>query len=659
MARRLLIVDHYDGPAFERAAAASGPGDEWDVFLLGGSPEWFRWRHPRQAGRLPGARLLDAGPFAARAHAEVNGFVVDLGARLPWMNLGNQTLAALLAEPGGTAWWYLETSEKGPYRGPLIGQLYLVAIAGLVARDRDYDDVWFSFRERQLAAVMPSQWVSIDPAHGERDPRLEQNPLLRLCLTAARAFVWFVSARLFCYTLPGAPDPGLAQSGRWVFTVFPSWWTRVTTPAPADRFFTNIGDARFDGYFGWLTESRQLWRNRQAVRTAVRDLRIVPLQQFLSLRDGLGVFSPRRFWRLWRFQRTLRPHLRLELAGLPVGPLVARDIARSLSAHEPLQDALVARAMARAADRFRPRLVLYRAEFQPIENAVLRGLAGKAAAVGFQHHPFGENYLSMRFTAGEMAQYLRVPPSPDARPLPTGVVAIGPVLAEHVVRGGLPASRVAVCGPQRYGALIRYRQQQRLRATLRQRLEMRVEGLIVFVALAIVESDTEALFGALVAACEDVDLRIVVRTHPNRPQGDPALHATLDALGRSRAALMPSSGGMYDYIAAADCMVCIGSMIAFEAIALGIMPIVFDNPATFGAVSLAEYAEGLFVVRNADELRAAIDDVMHDSERAQLKRRAWPALLARVMGDLDRSLGEQMDEALDVFDQPTVVSESR
>jgi hypothetical protein len=198
-----------------------------------------------------------------------------------------------------------------------------------------------------------------------------------------------------------------------------------------------------------------------------------------------------------------------------------------------------------------------------------------------------------------------------------------------------------------------YRARQPDRAVLRERLALTAQGVVVFVALAIVEADTEALFGALVEGCRDLgDVQLVVKTHPNRPKGDPALHATLDALGRARATTMPDSGSMYDYIAAADCMVCIGSMIAFEAMALGIMPIVFDNPSTYGSVSLAAYEEGVFNVRNAPELRAAVDEVRRDSPAARAKRARWPELLDRVLGDLERPLGLQMTDALARLDVP-------
>jgi hypothetical protein len=109
---------------------------------------------------------------------------------------------------------------------------------------------------------------------------------------------------------------------------------------------------------------------------------------------------------------------------------------------------------------------------------------------------------------------------------------------------------------------------------------------------------------------------------------------------------MPAAGALYDYVRAADAMVCIGSMIAFEAIALGIMPIVFENPATYPATSLAEYESGLFVTRDAAGLIEAIEDVRIDSRRSRVKRLAWPAVLKDVFGDLDTPLEDQMDEAV-------------
>jgi hypothetical protein len=430
--------------------------------------------------------------------------------------------------------------------------------------------------------------------------------------------------------------------------VFPAWWTNATGPDPRERFFSTTDRTNIAGYVALVTSPGSLWRHRRAVRRNALTHRIVMLQHFASVRDVLALLAPRRFRRLLSFQRIWRTKLKARFAGFEVGPLVARDITRSLSGGEPLQDLLLARWVRRAVHRLAPSMILYRAEYQPLENALLRGSHGQAARIGFVHFPFGENYLPTRFAPGEVSRHLERSGDPNCRPLPDGFLVSGEAIAEHVSATGFPRSRVAVCGPVRYEPLVRYRHAQPSRAELRGRLNLPVAATVVFVALAIVEADTEALFGALIEGCgaDAADLRFLVRTHPNRPAGDPALHTTLASLGTGRASLIPAGAAVYDYIAAADAMLCIGSMIAFEAMALGVMPIVFDNPATYGAVSLAEYSDALFVVRSASDLRAAIDDVVQGSPAAAAKRQAWPRQLARVLGDLERPAGEQFARAL-------------
>ncbi|HXG54544.1 MAG TPA: hypothetical protein VNJ03_04130 [Vicinamibacterales bacterium] len=656
MARRLLIVDHYDSPAFGRAALQAEAGEPWDVFLLGRSPEWFAWRHPETVARLRGCRLLDAAPVVADAHALVNEFVVRTSERLPHLDLGGRTLLDLCRGPRVNGWWFLQTAEKGPYRTPLIGQLYRVALARLMAEHSHAAEVWFSIREEALARALASGitsdsgWTMTETAPAQPCPRLERHPFVRLGLMVSRALGRFALTRAFCVGLESPPGRSAGGTGRWAFTVFPSWWARASSSTPGDRFLTHVREAGFEGYFAWLTEPLFLWRHGSAVRLAARSLRLVALQRFLSLGDALTIISPARFRRLWVYERRMRNSLRLDFLGCNVGPLFGSDISRSLSSQEPIQDELLSRALGRAAERHAPGLVVYRAEFQPIESAVLTGLRGRAKTIGFHHHPFGRNYPQMHFTSAQIRESTTEVPHPDVRPLPDGVIAIGPALARNLSDGGYPSDRVRVCGPQRYGPLTAYRSRPVPAPVLRQRLGLPATVLVVFVSLAIVEADTEALFGALVAACGDTDdIQFVIKTHPNRPDGDPALHATLESLGRARARLMPDRGSMYDYIAAADCMLCIGSMIAFEAMALGIMPIVFDNPSTYASVSLAAYEEGLFNVRNARELREAIEEVRLGSDRTRDKRQRWPDLLAGVLGDLERPLVTQMHEALRGF----------
>jgi hypothetical protein len=186
------------------------------------------------------------------------------------------------------------------------------------------------------------------------------------------------------------------------------------------------------------------------------------------------------------------------------------------------------------------------------------------------------------------------------------------------------------------------------RAELRRRLNLPANGPVIFAAISIYEPDTQALFGALAEVGTDVgDFRLVVKTHPANPLGDAAVQAVFEVLGRHRCSIVPPGGKMYDYIAAADVLVTVGSSIAFEAMALGVMPIVFENPETFAMNSLVDFQSALFVVHNAGELRTALVAVLKNSDQARAKRQAWPETLAYVFHDLATPLPEQLRAALE------------
>jgi len=645
--RRLLIVDRYDAPALTEVVGGRH-GDGWDVLLLGPSGAWYRWRHASGPQADDRWRIVDPAPFAARASDLVGDFLVQFMVRLPDLDLGGQTLARLLESSDGNLWWYLEVAEKGPYRGPLVGQLYQLALARLVIAQTPYNSVRVSLADAALAEVFEAAQQSIAGLEivktaSSRPPRWwDEWPLVRYWVHAASAALNLLLVKLL---IAGTRAPEVGRDALVCFTFYPAWWARPFSAAPDDRFFSDLAGAGARAYLAWIGSPLALWRHRRRVRKTLVSRRFVVLQSYVRLREAIALLGWRGAARARRFERRMRQAIAARFAGFDVGLLIGREISQSLTSGEPLQDVLLARAVRRAAAALRPRAVLYRLEFQPTENALVRGLAGLSASVGFLHYPFGRHYLPMRFAPGEVDRHLRR--ADRDRPLPDAVIACGAAGVEHFAESGYPRPRLAVCGPQRYGRLIEYRRRREPRERVRGRIGLPADVPVYLVALAIAQDDTEALFAALVEALGDrADYRLIVRTHPNRPQGDPGLRAALDALGSARASLMQPGQDLYDCLAAADAMICIGSMIAFEAMALGTMPIVFENPASFAALSLAEYEDGLFVVRDGRELGGALDAVQRDTGAAAAKRRSWPAVLERVLGDLETPLAGQLMRAL-------------
>jgi hypothetical protein len=191
---------------------------------------------------------------------------------------------------------------------------------------------------------------------------------------------------------------------------------------------------------------------------------------------------------------------------------------------------------------------------------------------------------------------------------------------------------------------------RRSRAELRAALGL-PDRPLYYVAIAIVETETEGLFasieeGLASGAGPAGASHFLVKTHPNRPAGDEAMRRAMESLGTGRSSFVPPDGNMYEYLAASDAMICIGSTVAFEAMALGVMPVVYEHPGTFAATSLRAFEAALYVVSSPAALREALDEIAADGPGARARRASWAEALAQVFGDLVTPLQQQLDAAL-------------
>jgi lipid A disaccharide synthetase len=184
------------------------------------------------------------------------------------------------------------------------------------------------------------------------------------------------------------------------------------------------------------------------------------------------------------------------------------------------------------------------------------------------------------------------------------------------------------------------------RLVRRQKLNLSTETKIIFVAAGSIDSENEMLFAALAEACASLgEFQLIIKPHPAKANGDASIQLALQILG-DRALLIPAQGNLYDYLAAADVLACIPSTIAFEAMALGVMPIVFEAATVYATNSLVNYQAALFVAHNVEVLREAIQASLAQTTIAQQKQAQWAATLPQVLGDLNTPLSDQLFGAL-------------
>lgn len=637
MTRRLIVLSGADGLVLRRALARHRPGDTWDVLATREDSETIRRRYAPQLGAL-GADLLDLARAAPAARDLVARFVIDTYAELPDWPLGGTSLRALL----GIEWWWLEATERSPFRGPLIPLLYRLALIRAALASTTYEELWIGPDLPLVRSMVGGEDLPRMVLLGAADRPMSRDrgpSLARRYLASGVA----VALAVLIGKLAGAVAgwPRLPGGAAVVLTIFPFWWRDPFGPGAAERF---IGDPPPSvWYLAWPASLRTLVRWRSKARALANRRRIVSLLHWVRLSDLMACFDPAALWRARRFADSMRQDLAVRFAGFDVAALIADDIERSMVGVERARNVVLYRVAARFALATKPAAVIYRCEFQPLEHALVAALRGHARTIGFRHSPFTRAYIPMRFAAKEVER--AVAREHGAMPLPDGFIVSGSVGRDALVADGIPPGRIATCGPQRHPDLIAAIAAPRDRSVLRAGMGVDHDTFAVFVAVAIVPEDTRALLAALSSALP-ANSRVVLRTHPARPVEARVLRLILRELDLEQRVVFGASSSLHDQLSACDVAVLVGSTLAFEAMALGIIPVVFENPSTFAATSLEDYDDSLFVVRTADELASALEDVRSAGPRSQARRQRWPATIARVFSDLATPLDAQLTSAL-------------
>lgn len=644
MARRLIVIDQYNIDWLDRACNVND-GDEWHLLVLRVSELVFMRRFGSQLAPLGNWRIVTLASHSLEAHRLVGEFVLSCINELPDQDLAGETLAQGL----GKYWWYLPITEKSPFRPPLVSQLYQLSIFYLVLKQGSYDEVWSVVSDALLNDAISSAEGLPSLVKVAHVPYTAANPFARYWLNAARAFgAWLIVCVMLWMRGWGfntACDGGLA-----LLTFFPYWWTQPFNPNAVERFFATLPSDADAFYLAWLTHPREFWRRWHEASAVMRFKRIVPLQLFVKLSDAARILiMSKTFSFQWRYETRLRRWLKVRYLCFDVSNLIGEEVSLSLSSSELVFHQLFEAALSNFSRRVKMRAMLYRVEFQPWESAVVFGVGSRAAVAGFYHAPFRLNHLPLRFAPGELTSHLKGERGTRDRPISKVMLATGDVAAGHLMDHGYPRGQIAICGPQRHGALINYlRQRAESRDETRHRLGLPEGTPVFFVATGSIESENESFFAVLSEACAGVgDFRLIVKTHPAKPFGDSVLNRALDIVGKDRAVLMPPDGTLYDYLTAADALICIPSGMVFEALALEVMPISFEDPATFSANSLADFESAIYIVHDANTMRKALQDVIGGSAGAQAKKRVWHDTVARVFADVSTPLGTQLKRALD------------
>jgi surface carbohydrate biosynthesis protein (TIGR04326 family) len=629
------------------------PGVSFDVLGLG--RDAISWQEDlcRLVDGRTDVQCLDVEPWSEDVSRAVREFLVPLIDQMPdATGPQGRPLGDLLATAHGrNAWWYLEISEKSPLRGTFVRSLYHLGLIQRAVRERAYTSVHWLVRDARLRRAFESSdtAVRVDGAASVDGAGPDVSPW-RYWAQAMRATAHVFGVRLIA-RLARWPNDAVTGTVR-IFTLFPHWWLAPYSEAAADRFFpkatSTSGDRRVGYLMWWSGDLRSAWRFRHRVRTVATKERMTLLQLHVGMRTLLSLYSVRLFRRLLAFRRLVAGAEWPRFEGCDVRPLLDREIARSIGSGELALDRLLESSVRRALMATPARALVFRFEGQPIDRALTAAARGVTRAIGFWHSAIAlcPNYLPFWFGAGALAPAAaagRVAPMP----MPDAMLATERICEETLTRQGFPAEAIARCGPVRHVDALSVVRRAASPAEWRHRHSLPVDGLVVMIATSVVATDATAMLKAVTAALPQVRPRcVLVRVHPARPLPDDVWTTLELAAAGAELRRVSSAEHLYELMAASDVVVTGGSTFAFEAIALGVMPILFESPGDFSASSFAPFEQACFVVRNERRLSAALQDVTGQSAEWSRRVAEWPALCRDVFGDLSLDPAERFASAL-------------
>lgn len=633
----MLIVDRVPFTLPQKQVDVS-----WDILGLGRTREELEQSLSSYAKNRDDLHVLDPCPWTEEAERRVREFVVPLLDELPERKLRDgQPLGTLLSQANGlNDWWLLPISEKSPLCS-WIQELYSLAMIHRACRDKSYASVRLGIKDRLLRYVVAGG-LSVPTFRGGGlsfpipAPCFEW--LYYICAT--RAWVRHVGLQVLARHVgwPDVPPP----EGPAIFTVFPAWWSKAESREAKDRFYpSQAGDVPGgigggQGYWVWWSGGlRKTWRSRQVWKDLIRKKQFTVLSKHIPGRAWWDLFSPALYFRLRRFRKSVGKLSWPRFQGFDIGPLLQREISRSIGSGAVVTGRLLAETLRTCASRWGLKELWFRFEGQPIDRALISGIRGISRSVGFWHSAFaaGPNYLPIVLKRGCLAESARAaqafpPPFPDT------MMTIGSIGQKTLQEAGLPPDRIRVCGPLRSGQLIQGLRQTRFGQNQKVELGTGSRWPILFLAGSVAPIENRGLGHALLRSLVSLPpVELVLRPHPASP-----FPKDIGDLLRSHPGVvvfsMVSDQEVYRRLAGAHVLVSGGSSIVFDAMALGVMPLVYECPAEFSACSMRNFESAIFRAQTSDEMTQHLAAIFGRTKAWSDRRAQWPQVCQAVFGNL-------------------------
>lgn len=654
----LVITDNSRGGWVNRLAGPPGNRpNEISVLTLGITPNYFIKAGCRRGGTFADCRFVDVDDISEELQKQVRDFYMNFIFELP-----KKIPQELLFCKGRNLWWFLDMTEKCPVRSRIIYRLfYLELVRSVIAKDT-FCKIYVDLDDRLLSETL-TRW------RPDSIQELPRRIFAKFGSAFSRSFLYFLGryikncsgislgclARSILLKINGVKGANPPDRGSlFFFTNYPGWWNNPYKSEASEKFFGSLPEnsslARF-AYYAVLLFSLnplEIFFKRKRLKDFFERKKMFLLEETLTAREKLSVLS--FYYLRWAsaMRQFFKSSFKIVHNGFDITELVNYEMCYSLSHVELFKDILIERIFGKFTGSYKPGALIYRIEFQPFEKAMLKGIGRECRTVSLQHSTLSKNLISHFFAAGEIAFHLDKNNSEVAMPLPDIMFTAGRYFRDIMVEAGFPSERIEICGPIRYSDLLSYLKQDKNKSDIRKRYGFPESEKIFLVVMNWIEKEGMALISALAEAEKKMDkkFRFVLRSHPHVRYDESILTFLRKSGSKLNYSFLNDDVSLYDAISMSDGIIQVPTTLGYEAMAIGIMPIVYENRHIFNVNSLEELRDCVPVAHSWEELRAAVYSVINGDEKIDSFRSNWPAVLEMFFYDLKNNPQERFAELL-------------
>jgi hypothetical protein len=221
-------------------------------------------------------------------------------------------------------------------------------------------------------------------------------------------------------------------------------------------------------------------------------------------------------------------------------------------------------------------------------------------------------------------------------PLPDNIFTAGRYFYDVMTKAGFPAGNIDICGPVRYRGLISFLKREKDGRELRKALGFSDSERVFLVAMNWVEKEGMAMLASLAATHPNMDkpVRFIIRSHPHRNYDSRIRSFLKKAMPCPNFTFFKNEFSIYEGIKAADGFIQVPSSLGYETIAIGKMPILYQNKHIFNVNSVEELEGRAPIACSAKELSDAMFLVVNDREKVEAMKNRWPETVEKFFYDI-------------------------